>query len=76
MRVDWGEANGVIVVRVFEPVFRNLPLSYTDLWKNKKKQHKKKTKKKNKKKNGPIHIIERLYTILPFIFLYPFIAGS
>ena len=40
-----GEGNlGVIVVRVFEPVLRNLPQSYT--W--------------PLKKNGPIHILDRL----------------
>ena len=58
-----GGGNGVIVVPVFEPVFQNLPQSYT--W---------------PLKNRPIHILDGLkywpIHILPFDFLYPFIAGS
>ena len=60
----WVANLGLIVVQVFEPVFRNLPLSYT--W--------------HLKKNGPIYVLDRLKCwpihILPFNFLYPFIAGS
>ena len=55
---------GLMAVRVFEPVFRNLPHSYT--W--------------PLKKNGPIHILDRLKCwtihILPFDFLHLFIDGS
>ena len=54
---------GVIVVRVCEPLFQNVLHSYT--W--------------SLKKNGPIHIPDYPKCwpihILPFDFLYPFIAG-
>ena len=53
---------GVILVRVCEPVFQNLSHSYT--WPS---------------KNGPIHTLDHPKCwpihILPFDFLYPFLAG-
>ena len=59
----WGGNLGVIVIRVCEPVFQNLPNSCT--W---------------PLKNGPIRILHHPKCwpihILPFDFLYPFIAGS
>ena len=54
---------GVIVVRVLEPVFRNLPHSYT--WPLKKRAH--------SYTRSP-EMLTHTYTA--FDFLYPFIAGS
>ena len=57
-----GEVTGVIVVRVFEPVFRNLPQSCT--WPLKKRTH---------SYTSLSEMLTHSYTAL--WFLYPFIAG-
>ena len=55
---------GLIVVRVCEPVFQNLPHSYTQP-----------LKKRTQSYTGSSEMLIYLYTALWF-FLYPFIAGS